>query len=269
MKLILGLASACAIFSLRAAEPRETLETFSGALQGSFVRSSQIDYDVSLEDQQFIVHVPENYDISRKFGLIVYFSSLEPRSSPKKWSAVLKEKQLLLVIPKKAINSMESAPRLGLGVASALKMMERFSIDPNRIYSAGLSGGARIAGMLGFYQSDIFKGTIQSCGADFPLPVQRVRSALLERDKGQTYGLMHSSESEYEAAKKNVRFVIATGPGDFRYANLLDLYDGGFAKHNFSALLIDDPEMKHEVCSAASLLKALAFIESHTSPTPK
>ena len=51
------------------------------------------------------------------------------------------------------------------------------SID---LYAAGFSGGARMSSLLGFYQSDVFHGTIQNCGTDFyrAVPMVAATSAL-------------------------------------------------------------------------------------------
>jgi len=54
---------------------------------------------------------------------------------------------------------------------------------------------------------------------------------------------------------------LITGPGDFRYGSLLDIYEGGFARDSFQAKLIDDPWMAHETCGPVTLCQALDFIE--------
>ena len=62
-------------------------------------------------------------------------------------------------------------------------------------------------------------------------------------------------------AKKSVRFVFITGPGDFRNHYIKDIYAGGYKPEGFNALLIDVPDMRHNICNAESLSKALEYIE--------
>ncbi len=150
---------------------------------------------------------------------------------------------------------------MGLAVVGALKMQELYKIDPQRVYVAGISGGARMASNLGFYQTDIFHATIQSCGSNFPREVPRVAAVPLARDSGELYGVTQATDAECKNAREKMRFVIVTGPGDFRHGNLLDIYNGGFLKDGFKARLFDVPTMKHETCHANILLQALDFIE--------
>jgi hypothetical protein len=168
---------------------------------------------------------------------------------------------MLLVIPQKAVNTLEEADRLGLGVIAAERIQERYKVDSRRVYAAGISGGARAACALGIYQSDVFTGTIQSCGTEFPHPVAQVKAVPLDRDHGEIYGVLKASGEEVQQSRDRVRFVIVTGSGDFRYANLLDIYNGGFVRDGYKATLIDVPGMKHEVCNADALGRALDFIE--------
>jgi hypothetical protein len=253
--LVVGLSM------LHGAETRNLIQVFSPPSTEVPNKNSRIDYELNLEDQTFFVHIPANYDGSKAFGLIVYIPAADRGALPHGWEPILEQRNMLFVRPQKAINSMATEKRLGLGVIAATKMQEDYRIDPKRVYAAGTSGGARMASMLGFYQSDLFRGTVQSCGSNFPRPVLRVRGVIQDRDNGEEYGIMAASDAEYESAKIHVRFVIITGPADFRYENLHDLYDGGYKKHGFSALLIDDPVMTHEPCSGESLRTALDFIE--------
>jgi hypothetical protein len=248
---------------LSGAESSDKIEAFAGEVPTVSARSSSINCEIDLQKERFAIHVPANYNGSQSFGLIVFIPASDQTARvPSGWDKVLEERQLLLVIPQRALNSLDGATRLGLGVVAAQKMQERYRIDRHRVYAAGISGGARAACRLGFYQSDLFRGTIQSCGADFPRAVPRVKAVPLDQDHGQDYGVIKASEMEVRQAREDVRFVIITGPGDFRYGNLLDIYYGGFNQDGFKATLIDIPEMKHEVCSGETLRRALDFLDS-------
>ncbi|MBS2035905.1 hypothetical protein JST97_13030 [bacterium] len=225
--------------------------------------SGSIDYRLNYEKEQFYVYRPSNYNPTETWGLLVYISHADSwQGVPPGWDSVLKSNKLLFVCPQRAGNGCEMRRRLGLGVLAALEMSQTHRIDPNRIYAAGLSGGARTAGLLGFYQSDLFHGTIQDCGADFYKPVPSVKATSHTDSNGNTnYGLFQASAREVENARRNQKFVLITGSNDFRHGNILDLYEGGFLPDGFNCKLIDVPGMGHEDCKASVLQQALDFLK--------
>ena len=138
-------------------------------------------------------------------------------------------------------------------------MQRIYRVDPQRIYVAGFSGGARMAGRLGFYQPNLFRGTIQSCGADFYNPIPQVRSSSGANDR--SYGLFKATVADVEAAK-TVRFTFITGSRDFRYGSILDIYHEGYALSGLQAKLFDVPRMGHESADAKSFDSALDYVEA-------
>jgi hypothetical protein len=77
----------------------------------------------------------------------------------------------------------------------------------------------------------------------------------------EAYGLLDANPQEVAGAKKNAKFVLITGDGDFRQRFIEDIYDGGFKSDGFNATLLNVPGMRHEPCSAHTLREALDFIE--------
>jgi hypothetical protein len=55
---------------------------------------------------------------------------------------------------------------------------------------------------------------------------------------------------------------VITGSEDFRRGNILDVFNGGFAKAGFQARLFDIPGMSHDVADASTLSAALDFLEA-------
>jgi len=225
--------------------------------------SGSIDYRLNYEKEKFFVYRPRTYTPSETWGLIVYISPGDDcQTIPNGWDGVLKGNKLLFVCPQGAGNGCDMRRRLGLGVMAALEMTQTHKIDPDRIYVAGLSGGARTAGMLGFVQSDLFRGTIQDCGADFYKPVPVVKATNFTESNGNAnYGVFKASAREIEAAKANQKFVFITGPGDFRHGNISDIYEGGYKAEGFNCKLIDVAGMGHEDCKPSALQQALDFLK--------
>lgn len=107
--------------------------------------------------------MPGSYTGSRRYGLIVFTDAGDQIDSVSPgWADVLDDNDLLFVAAQASGNQHPSSRRLSLAVLGALEMKKSYNIDTERIYAAGFSGGARTSNQLGFYQSDLFKGTIQN-----------------------------------------------------------------------------------------------------------
>lgn len=223
-------------------------------------RSPTISYNLNGASERFLVYVPSNYSNREQFGLIVFNSPLDTiRGVPDGWEDVLYLQRFLLVAPENAGNGQSIERRAGLGVLAAKAMIAKYNIDKSRIYAAGLSGGARIASMLGFCQGDIFRGTIQSCGTNFIKPVAW-RLANPESAADKQYGQAGATAQEVDYAKSNVRFALITGSNDFRYNYIRDIYNGGFVPERFQCKLFDIPNMQHCNCDGNALRQALEFL---------
>lgn len=244
-------------------DPRkgDFVTVFSGPAMTPARRDPNIDYMLNPNVEQFFVHVPEEYRSETAYGLIVFVDAdSDSRGLPNGWRTILDTRKLLYIAPQRAGNDQYIPRRLGLAVLGALEMMKHYRIDPNRVYVAGYSGGARMAGLLGFFQGDLFRGTIQNCGADFYKPVRIVAASSTVDTAGNPYGLFQASAEEIASARQ-VRFALITGSLDFRHGNILDLYNGGFAEEGFKAKLFDVPGMEHDVADERTLSAVLDFVE--------
>jgi|SRR5580698_1436117 predicted esterase len=235
-------------------------EVFGGPNLAPKYLSPNVAYDLPPGKERYFLYVPQSYTGSEPYGLIV-FTYADPRARlPFGWQGVLDTRRYIFVAAENAGNDQPRARRLGLAVMGAMKTMEAYRIDPNRVYAAGFSGGARMAGLLGFYQSDIFRGTLQNSGADFYRPVPVVEATSLVDTAGHTYGLLQASDEDVRQAKA-VRFVFITGSNDFRRGNISDIFHGGFEPDGFKAKLFDVPGMGHDICDRETLSRALDFLE--------
>lgn len=227
------------------------------------LRSAEVDYSVNPANERFFVWTPQTYNGSRRFGLIVYISSVESvESLPPGWDEVLTRRRYIFVAPQGAGNNCgQQSRRCGLAVAAAMAMQRKYQIDPRFVYAAGISGGARTACDLGFHQTDIFKGTIQSCGSNFYRKVTGREATGWVDTAGYPYGNLRTSAGEVSRARASTKFCLITGAGDFRRGNIRDIYNEGFARDGFKARLFDVPTMGHQDCDGATLNSALDFLE--------
>jgi dienelactone hydrolase len=248
------------------AQARTLFGAFKGSVPPAPSRSRHIDYLLQPSREAYFVRLPGSYTGNKPYGLIVFIhSGDEVRSVPPGWAEVLDDNNLLFVAAQNSGNQHPIGRRLGLAVLGALEMKSSYKVDGMRIYTAGFSGGARMSNELAFYQSDLFKGTIQNCGADFYTELPRKEATSTVDTLGQPYGLAiaDATAGEIERAKRGVRFVLITGSQDFRRGNILDIYNYGYAAHGFQAKLMDLADMGHDVCDGKALARAIAFLEVH------
>lgn len=225
-------------------------------------RSAYVIYDIDPRKAKYFVHVPKSITSKQRFGLIVYIDTSDRATAlPAGWAQVLAKRHLLFVCPQNAGNSCGSYQRAGLALLGALEMMRKYNIDKNRVYVAGTLGGARLASDLGFNQSDVFCGTIQSCGSDFYRKVQK-RYPTTKEKIGDEYGLCEASAAEIASARKKVKFALITGKDDFRRANVLNIYHEGFAKEGFRSKLFEVDSIGLNDCDSKTLEGALSWLDS-------
>jgi len=223
--------------------------------------SPYLTYEFDLSKERFYIFVPKNYTGSQPFGVLVYLDPSNGAIMPPGWGDILQERKLIFISPMNAGNEQAVARRAGLAVISAYKLMEMANIDASRIYVSGLSGGARIASYVSFIHPDLFTGVIAICGTGFPSKVDRVKATMKDYD----YGYFTIDDKLAEEAKERVRFVLVTGKNDFRYGNILDLYNGGFLKYDYAVKLLDVPGMGHAICSPQTLGEGLDFLDMKRS----
>jgi hypothetical protein len=257
------LASAVVPCLLHAATPERT-GAFLVNIESQNIHSkhsdSHVQYDFSSRERYY-VYVPAAYTGSESYGLIVFTDAKSGTVHlPMIWKTVLDTHKYIFIAAQNAGNDQPRARRLGLAVVGALKIMSRYQINPDRVYAAGFSGGARMSGLLGFYQSDIFRGTIQICAADFYERVPIVAATSQLDTAGMPYGRFDATQQEISNARA-ARFVFITGTRDFRRGNILDVFHGGFEQTRFHAKLIDVPGMDHTICDSDVLSVALDFLE--------
>ena len=206
------------------------------------------------------MHVPSNYNGREDFGLIVFIPADNAFAAlPPGWDEVLADRKMLFVAPLKAGDDQPVDRRYGLAVLAEGEMLIHYRVDPSQCLRGDFPA-ERIANHLGFYQSDVFHGTIQDCGADFYRHVPQTHPLAPDTPPGE-YGLFSASPLEVDNARQNVRFALITGSRDFRHGNILDVYEGGYADDGFAAKLFDVPDMSHAYCNAETLARAIVFVD--------
>ncbi len=227
-------------------------------------RDRHVDYRLDLAGQRAVLRQPAGVAADERVGLVVYVPPDDGLPGvPDGWAAVLDAHRLAFAGVGGAGNGRPVSRRCGLAVAAAGRVMATCRVDPARVYAAGFSGGARVAGLLGFYQPDVFRGTVQCCGADYYRRVPHADPAVA----AQAAGPLLADAAEAARAKPRVRFALVTGDGDPNHGLMADVFHGGYEPDHFRATLIDTPGTGHRPAAAAAFAAAIEFIER--SPTTR
>ena len=116
--------------------------------------------------QTYALYLPSNYDPKRKWPVIIIFEPAARGNLPvSKFKEGAEELGYILV---GSNNSRNGSWEIAFDAADAmfLDVFERFSIDPERVYTSGFSGGSRIATSVAVITGKI--AGIIACGAGYP-----------------------------------------------------------------------------------------------------
>ena len=143
--------------------------------------------------------------------------------------------------------------RQPLALLAAENVMRRYSVDPERIYIAGFSGGARVALRLALGYPDLFRGAILNAGSDsigslqVPLPP---RELLLK-------------------FQNSVRIIYVTGAADTHRHNLDPASMGSMRRWCvFNVRDHAEPFAGHDVAGGAAMFWAFIALRQASHPDP-
>ena len=139
------------------------------------------------------VHVPKNYNPSKPPGVFVYINSGDGGKIPGKWKELMAKHNLIWIGADRSGNKIYNYWRVSMALDGLRRIKESHSINEERVYLSGFSGGGRISSILAVGRPDVFKGAVYHCGCNAP-PTKDAKSL--------------------KAARKNY-FVFITGTKDF------------------------------------------------------
>lgn len=228
-----------------AAAGKEGLFTLPGKTPNIPNKIPSIEYDLNLAQEKFYLRIPLGYKDQRPHGLFVFTNHSDRMGIPKDWKSVLARHKLIYVAPQNVGNDKFTNRRVGMTVVAIHKMMELYKIDPKRVYVGGLSGGAKIACIIGFLNPDLVSGTVPMCGVVFPAP----------------HSGFQCDPKLAEKAKAKVGFALVTGARDFNHGGMLNCYEHAFVPKQYRAKVFDVPNMGHTYASGKTLNSALNWLE--------
>ena len=192
------------------------------------------EYDIA--DETYELYVPPDYQPGVPYGLLVWINAIDHgRPFGHLWS-VLEKRHLIWVGANNSGNDNETHRRMALALDAVYNMAKRYTIDKDRVYVAGFSGGGRVSSRLAPAYPDVFQGGFYLCGANFAAKI-------------------------HKAAKGRSRFVLLTGENDFNLEDTRDVYDKYTASRFRFATLIEVPGLAHDIPDAQWFEKGIVALD--------
>ncbi|MBC8375887.1 MAG: hypothetical protein H8E26_07555 [FCB group bacterium] len=224
-----------------------------------------INYDIDLSTELYDIHIPQGYDESEPFGLIIWINSNSGGKPKTVWRPVLEDYKLIWIGGQDVGNGEWVSNRLGRSLLATYKGLELFNIDTNRIYLSGSSGGMRSATALQFGHPELYKGVAGRVGSAFPEHLPQVYET---RDPNSHYETSYFlgqgvNDAEFRDRPKALgrRFAIITSFNDFREGDNFNVYHFGFERYGFLSRIIDQPGRHSNSWNEHSFRDAINFLD--------
>jgi pimeloyl-ACP methyl ester carboxylesterase len=209
------------------------------------------DQPIDLAQERFTVYVP-SHPAAQGYGLLVFVPSWENAKLPQGWAEMLDRHGVIFV---SAANSGNAANVLDrrepLALLAAHNIMQRFRVDPERIYIGGFSGGSRIALRLALGFPDVFRGALLNAGSD---PIGDAQTPLPPPEL-------------FSRFQETTRIVYISGQND-----AINVEKDAASKRSmlewcaFDSYVERSPWVEHEVAGSAALDRVLVMLDKHAKP---
>lgn len=197
-------------------------------------------YDPKVEE--WLVHVPKDYDRNVSYGLVVFLSAGGAAGPQADWQPLLAKRRLIWASPDKAGNSEDAyCLRIPKALDAVYNLGGAYTLDDQRIYVSGFSGGGRAASRTALGYPDVFAGGIFFCGVDY------FRNVPVAGKAGSFWpaSCAVGSKALGATAMGSGRYVLVTGTKDSNEGNTKDIFAAFRADGFKHVALVDTPDMGH------------------------
>ena len=121
---------------------------------------------VDLGQERYAVYVPAQHP-PRGYAVLVFIPPWQDARLPPAWAQALDAGGMIFVTAAKSGNEENVIDRrIPLALLGAYNIMQRYPIDPERVYIGGFSGGSRVAMRTALAYPDLFHGALLNAGSD-------------------------------------------------------------------------------------------------------
>ena len=198
-----------------------------------FYKPGQIELKIqcrSNADFSYCLYTPSYLEVTKKYPLIIIFDAhARGKMAINRFKPAAEKYGYIIVSSNDARNGISDINP----IVNALweDVVNRLPVDVSRIYTAGFSGGARIAASVAIYKGGV-KGVI-ACGAGMPSPEQQI--------------------------SKRFEYISIVGLNDLNYQELKTL-DKALVKHNYTSEMLSF-NGTHEWPDSQTLSLAVEWLE--------
>lgn len=202
--------------------------------------------------QHFALYVPTSPAPASGYALLVFVPPWQDARVPVEWIPALDRNRVIFVTAADSGNDADVLNRrVPLALLAAFNVMQRYRVDPARVYVGGFSGGSRVALRLALAYPDLFRGALLDAGSD---PIGTAQIPLPPTD------LLHRFQ-------QFSRIVFLTGSDDAIRRAQLDRASASLAQWcAFDADSITLLRTGHVLADAAGFAQALAALSRPRLP---
>ncbi len=191
------------------------------------------------EELAWKIYVPSTYDPDTAAGLLVFVSPTRNSWMQRNWAPLLKEKNLIWISAESSGNYTLTNKRILLTLTAPYLVEERYSVDPDRIYVAGFSGGGKVASLTAPRFANLFRGAIYICGVEF----------------------WSETNPERLSMATSSRYVFVTGTRDFNRVPTKRAYEKYLHAGMTNSKLMVVKGMEHATPTAEHLREAIDYLD--------
>ncbi|HEV2285293.1 MAG TPA: PHB depolymerase family esterase [Steroidobacteraceae bacterium] len=221
------------------------------SLERSHERLSEQSIDLAAE--RFALYVPAQAPPDG-YALLTFVAPWDEAWLPEGWAPVLERHGMIFVSAARSSNRADPIGRREpLALLATYNVMQRYRVNPERVYIGGFSGGARMALRLALAYPDLYRGALLNAGSD-PLdagPPSPPPRELLER------------------FQEGTRIVYLTGEYDTLHLAMDSASEDSmrdWCVYDVAAEVTHGAS--HEIASAAALSRALTALATHVRAEP-
>ncbi|HJU26503.1 MAG TPA: PHB depolymerase family esterase, partial [Rhodanobacteraceae bacterium] len=208
---------------------------------------------VDLSRERFALYVPAKAP-PQGYGLLVFVPSWEDARVPQPWLSALNRHGMIFVTAARSGNDADVFNRREpLALLAAHNVMQRYRVDPRRVYIGGFSGGSRVTLRLALAYPDVFHGALLEAGSD---PIGSADIPLPPADLMQRF-------------RQDSRIVYLTGTED-----MLHLAQDARSRDSLQTWCVFDVDTEalrgtgHDVADGAGFGRGLRALEKHETSDP-
>ena len=179
------------------------------------------------------IYVPESYDGTEPYGLVVYINPGDDVKLKADWLPIFAERKLIAVAAYGTGNNQPMPRRVLLSMDALATVEKAYRINPERRYVTGLSGGGHMAMLTCALYPEYFQGAISNAaqsylpsdgtmGTHFPGvpladfkkgPMKKLNWVVISGDKDNNYNEIKRTSEVWKKERLSYRFIDVPGMG--------------------------------------------------------